>query len=146
CPMRGWSRLGFDRLEARPWIRAIGSLGAGRFPPDLTPTTLGLLVPVVQLRIPACAASFRGQVQQQPERIEIRTAARVLSGICHSCAHLSAIEMSDGLAATVENAESWDVGVFVANIRARVFARRIGNERQVGEPPLLLVVDEPLDG
>src|SRR3954469_19645689 len=51
---------------------------------------------VAQLRIPVRAAAFRRGVEQRPERIEIRRAARILSGIGGGAVHFAAPEVADG--------------------------------------------------
>ena len=48
-------------------------------------------VPVIQLRIPIRTAGSRRQVQHQPERIQVRPAAWILSGVSHRTAHLAGV-------------------------------------------------------
>jgi len=103
-------------------------------------------VPVIEFRIPVRTATFRRQVQHQPERIKVWPAARILSGICHRSTHLGAVEMVYDYIAPVENAEARDIGVFRVYVGAGVVAGPIGNERQICEPALILVIDQALDG
>ena len=50
---------------------------------------------VLKLGIPVSAATARRQVQHQPQRIEIRGAAGILTWIRHSAAKLATIKMAD---------------------------------------------------
>src|ERR1700675_1158807 len=52
---------------------------------------------IIQLRIPIGAAAFRRNVEDGPERHQVRRAARILSGIGGSTVHLAAPEMPDDL-------------------------------------------------
>jgi hypothetical protein len=54
--------------------------------------------------------------------------------------------MAGGSIAPAEDAEAGDIGVFVVHVGASVLAGPIGNERQICEAVLILVIDQALDG
>src|SRR3954464_6295313 len=72
---------------------------------------------ITELRIPIRAAAFRRGVEQCPQRIEIRRATRILSGIGRRT-HLAAPEMADRSVATRERIVGGYVGITSADIVA----------------------------
>src|SRR5262249_57756315 len=50
---------------------------------------------VIEFRIPVLAASLGRGVEDRPERIDVGSAAWILSGIGHRAAHLGGPEMAD---------------------------------------------------
>ena len=100
---------------------------------------------VIKLRIPVRAAALRRQVQHQPERIQVWGSTRILSGVCHRSAHLAAVDLADDSIALVEDAEAGDIGVVSVDVGASVFAGAIGEERQISEAALILIIEEALD-
>src|SRR5690242_13308719 len=99
--------------DARRAIRRVS-----RIEPSLTAL-------VTQTRIPVLAAAFGRGVENGPERIEIRRAARVLAGIGGGHSHFAGPEMTDRAVAPREHVVAGHVGIFAADIIARVVARWI---------------------
>jgi hypothetical protein len=104
-----------------------------------------MFVLVIELWIPVRAAALRRQVQHKPKRVEVRRAARILSGIGHCSAHLAAIEVADDSVAPAEDTEAGDISVLGPYVGASVLAGPIGNERQIREAALILVIDQALN-
>lgn len=67
---------------------------------------LRLRMPVVEFRIPVGATTFRREVQHEPERIRVWRAPRVLAGVGHRPAHLTAVEVAHNSVAQIEQAET----------------------------------------
>ena len=80
---------------------------------------------VVQLGIPIGAAAFRRAIEKRPERIDIRSAAWILSGIRHLATHLSTPEVADLAVTAGEHIQRRDIAVFRTHIGARVVAAGI---------------------
>src|ERR1700693_3283721 len=100
---------------------------------------------IVKLGIPVRAASLWRPIQHQPKRIEVRTAARVLSGVSHRRTHFAAAEMTNDSIAPAEDAEARNVGVISVYVGTCVLGGRVRNKRKVRKAALLLVFDETLD-
>ena len=81
-----------------------------------------LLTRVLQLWVPVGATPFRRKVQHQPQRIDIRRAARILTRVGHRGAYLAAIEVVNLSALPVEDAEAGDIRVLRTHVRARIAA------------------------
>src|SRR4051812_45962426 len=77
---------------------------------------------VTQARIPVLAAAFGRGVENGPERIEIRRAARVLAGIGGGYSHFAGPEMADHTITPREHVVAGQVGVLSAHVVARVVA------------------------
>ena len=94
--------------------------------------------PVLQLRIPIRAATSRRKVQHQPERIQVRPAARILSGVGHRTAHLAGVEVTNDSVAPAEDAEARDVGVFRIDIGTCVSPDRSDTNGRFAKPRCFL--------
>src|SRR6476620_7866516 len=115
--------------------RILNSDGAARIVPAL----------VAQLRIPVDATTFRRRIQDCPERINVRRAARVLAGIGGLGPHLAGPEMADGAVAPREYAVAGRVCICGADIVARVIAGWIGIDLVPCPAACLLRLDQARD-
>src|SRR5262249_1299688 len=101
---------------------------------------------ILKLGIPLRTASLWGQIQHQPERIDVRSTTRILARVRHRCAHFSTVEVSNDSLAKREDAEAGNVGVLRIYVGPSVLAVDIRKEREVREAALLPVFDQALDG
>src|SRR5690349_13049991 len=77
-------------------------------------------VGVFELWVPSGTAACACEVKDRPQGIEVRGSTRVLAGVCHLAAHLSAPEVADCAIAASEDSKAWNVAIIGADIGAGV--------------------------
>src|SRR5260370_40893775 len=73
---------------------------------------------VFELWVPGGAAACGCEVEDRPQGVDVRGSARVLAGVGHLAAHLSAPEVADCASAASEDGEAGDVAIVGADIGA----------------------------
>src|SRR5258708_29782294 len=81
---------------------------------------------VFELWVPGGAATCGCEVEDRPQGVDVRGSARVLAGVGHLTAHLSAPEVADCAIDASEDVEAGNVTIVGADVGAGVVAFGVG--------------------
>ena len=84
---------------------------------------------VFELWVPGGAAACGCKVEDRPQGIDVRGSARVLAGVRHLAAHLSAPEVADCAIAASEDVEAGDIAIVGVDVGAGVVSFGVGVDR-----------------
>ena len=118
-------RLGRRRLDGTAVDERSRSPRGKRVPRRASPRSPHRSEPSVrQAGVPVGAATLRGGVEQEPQRVHLDRASRILAGVGHVTGDLVAPEVTDHAVSTGEHVVGGHVGVLRRHVVPRVVAAR----------------------
>src|SRR6267154_2032131 len=100
---------------------------------------------VFELWVPSGVAARGCEVKDRPQGVGVRGSARVLAGVGHLAAHLSAPEVADCAIDASEDGETGDVAIVGADVGAGVVGFSVGVDLQVLPATFFLELEEAFD-